>query len=169
MTTDKPRLLAFADLTLDPDSGAFTRAGYTGRLGRLECALLALLLRNPGRAVTREQIHQELWPGRTRHPDRLASLACLMRRKMDATEGQRLVHAAHSGYVLREPWPLAAPERPVALVHASAAAAVTPKAVLAAVDGCGLDIAEAAGLLGISVERCRSLLATGRAAEAGAR
>lgn len=41
----------------------------------------------------------------------------------------------------------------------------TPLAVVGAVDRCRLDIPEAAALLEISVDRCRSLLAEGRAQE----
>jgi hypothetical protein len=56
-------------------------------------------------------------------------------------------------------------------VHALTAAAADQRdpdlilAAVGAVDRCGLNIKQAAGLLGVSVERCRSLLAAGRRRE----
>jgi two-component system response regulator MprA len=54
--------LAFADLTLDPDSGVARRGGRDLELTRREAELLALLLRNARGVVTRE-LALEVWGG----------------------------------------------------------------------------------------------------------
>jgi two-component system, OmpR family, response regulator MprA len=56
-------LLAFADLTLDTATRAVHRGGRALALSERESALLALLLRNARRVVTREQAIAELWSG----------------------------------------------------------------------------------------------------------
>jgi two-component system response regulator MprA len=56
-------LLAFADLTLDPATRSAHRGGRAVSLSEREADLLALLLRNARRVVTREQAINELWQG----------------------------------------------------------------------------------------------------------
>jgi two-component system response regulator MprA len=56
-------LLAFGDLTLDPATRAAQRGGTTLSLSEREADLLALLLRNARRVVTREQAIAEIWQG----------------------------------------------------------------------------------------------------------
>ena len=55
--------LAFADLTLDPETGTARRAGRDLELTRREAELLALLLRNARGVVTRELALEEVWGG----------------------------------------------------------------------------------------------------------
>jgi len=55
--------LAFADLVLDAESGTARRGGRSMELTRREAALLALLLRNARRVVTRELALEEVWGG----------------------------------------------------------------------------------------------------------
>ena len=55
--------LAFADVTLDPESGTARRAGADLELTRREAELLALLLRNARGVVTRELALEEVWGG----------------------------------------------------------------------------------------------------------
>ncbi len=55
--------LAFADLTLDPGTGAARRDGRDLELTRREAELLALLLRNARGVVTRELALEEVWGG----------------------------------------------------------------------------------------------------------
>src|SRR3712207_5001987 len=55
--------LAFADLALDAESGTARRGGKTIELTRREAELLALLLRNARRVVTRELALEEVWGG----------------------------------------------------------------------------------------------------------
>jgi two-component system, OmpR family, response regulator MprA len=56
-------LLAFGDLTLDPATRAAQRGGTTLSLSEREADLLALLLRNARRVVTRDQAINEIWQG----------------------------------------------------------------------------------------------------------
>jgi two-component system response regulator MprA len=55
--------LAFADLTLEPETGSARRAGQDLELTRREAELLALLLRNARGVVTRELALEEVWGG----------------------------------------------------------------------------------------------------------
>ena len=56
-------VLAFADLTLDPSTRAGQRGGRALTLSEREVDLLALLLRNARRVVSREQAIAEIWQG----------------------------------------------------------------------------------------------------------
>ena len=56
-------VLTFADLTLDTSTRAAQRAGRPLTLSERESDLLALLLRNARRVVTREQAILEIWQG----------------------------------------------------------------------------------------------------------
>jgi two-component system response regulator MprA len=56
-------LLAFADLMLDPATRAVQRGGTALSLSEREADLLALLLRNARRVVSREQAVAEIWQG----------------------------------------------------------------------------------------------------------
>ena len=56
-------LLAFGDLTLDPATRVAQRGGRALTLSEREADLLALLLRNARRVVTREQAIAEIWEG----------------------------------------------------------------------------------------------------------
>jgi len=56
-------LLAFGDLTLDPATRVAQRGGRTLTLSEREADLLALLLRNARRVVTRGQAVAEIWDG----------------------------------------------------------------------------------------------------------
>jgi two-component system response regulator MprA len=56
-------LLAFADLTLDVESGVGRRAGRDLELTRREAELLELLLRNPRGVVTRDIALERVWGG----------------------------------------------------------------------------------------------------------
>ena len=55
--------LAFADLVLDPESATARRRGRSIGLTGREAELLALLLRNARRVVTRELALEEVWGG----------------------------------------------------------------------------------------------------------
>jgi len=55
--------LAFADLTLELETGTARRAGRDLELTRREAELLALLLRNARGVVTRELALEEVWGG----------------------------------------------------------------------------------------------------------
>jgi two-component system response regulator MprA len=55
--------LAYADLTLALEARTATRAGRAIELTGREAALLELLLRDPGRTVTRRRAIDEIWSG----------------------------------------------------------------------------------------------------------
>jgi DNA-binding winged helix-turn-helix (wHTH) protein len=56
------QIFRFGEFELDSDSSGLRRCGREVRLQPQPMKLLALLLRNPGAIVTREDIRAELWP-----------------------------------------------------------------------------------------------------------
>jgi two-component system response regulator MprA len=56
-------LLSYADLVLDVRTRTLTRAGRTIELTGREADVLELLLREPGRTVTRERALEQIWDG----------------------------------------------------------------------------------------------------------
>ncbi len=60
-----PQRIAFDNFEADLRSGELRKAGYRIRLQAQPFQLLALLLRNAGEVVTRDEIFKELWPGDT--------------------------------------------------------------------------------------------------------
>jgi two-component system response regulator MprA len=58
----RPRI-AYADLSLDSGARVATRGGRTIELTGRESALLELLIRAPGRTVTRERAIEQIWDG----------------------------------------------------------------------------------------------------------
>jgi len=60
-TADPGPILAYADLTLDAEARTATRGARAIELTGREAALLELLLRVPGRTVTRERALDEIW------------------------------------------------------------------------------------------------------------
>ncbi len=53
---------AFHDFEFDEDAGVLRRAGVVVRLQRQPCRVLAYLLAHPGRAISRAELVQHLWP-----------------------------------------------------------------------------------------------------------
>lgn len=105
MTATTERTLTFADLTLNPETGAFTRAGRPGSLTRTETALLAFLMRHPRQVLTRRQILREVWGFDFRpKSDSLDVFVVYLRRKTEAGGEVRLLQTVRgTGYTLREP------------------------------------------------------------------
>ena len=96
--------LAFADLTLDPVGCQVRRGDRELELTRTEYLLLELLLRNPGRVLTREVIFDRVW-GYDFGPRSKALDVYIgyLRRKTEAGGEPRLIHTVRGfGYVLRE-------------------------------------------------------------------
>ena len=97
--------LGFADLTLDPVGCQVRRGDRELELTRTEYLLLELLLRNPGRVLTREVIFDRVW-GYDFGPRSKALDVYIgyLRRKTEAGGEPRLIHTVRGvGYVLREP------------------------------------------------------------------
>ena len=59
------QLIRFERYQLEPRSGELRKEGRKVRLQAQPFQLLVLLLQNPGRVVTREDVRRELWPGDT--------------------------------------------------------------------------------------------------------
>jgi len=57
------RVLSYADVTLDVETRTATRAGRAIELTGREVQLLAMLIRDAGRTLTRERALQEIWSG----------------------------------------------------------------------------------------------------------
>jgi two-component system response regulator MprA len=75
--------LAFADLTLDADTGVARRNGRDLELTRREAELLALLLRNARGVVTRELALEDVWGGEGEAtPNAVDRYVAYLRRKL---------------------------------------------------------------------------------------
>src|SRR5215213_3183900 len=74
--------LAFADLTLDTESGTARRGGRRVALTRREAELLELLLRNARRVVTRELALEDVWGDGEAVPNVVDRYVAYLRRKL---------------------------------------------------------------------------------------
>jgi two-component system response regulator MprA len=91
-------LLSYADLVLDLDQRVATRPGRTIELTGREVALLELLLREPGRTVTRERAIDEIWD-RAAEANVVDRYVTRLRRKLGEPPLIRTMRG--SGFVLR--------------------------------------------------------------------
>ena len=96
-------LLALADLVADPASREVTRGGKPISLTPREYTLLELLMRNVGRAVTRNAILETVW-GFTSEvtPNSVEVFMRLLRLKIDTHE-PKLIHTIRGvGYIMKD-------------------------------------------------------------------
>ena len=91
-------LLSYADLVLDAERHAATRAGRAIELTGREVTLLELLLREAGRTVTRERAIDEIWGGAA-EPNVVDRYVTRLRRKLGDPPLIRTVRGA--GFALR--------------------------------------------------------------------
>jgi DNA-binding response OmpR family regulator len=91
-------MLAYADLTLDPAARLATRAGRQLELTGREAALLELLVREPGRLVTRERALREIWDDAA-EPNVVDRYVTRLRRKLGDPPLIRTLRG--TGFVLR--------------------------------------------------------------------
>jgi two-component system response regulator MprA len=91
-------LLSYADLVLDLPARTANRAGRTIELTGREAALLELMLREPGRTVTRERALDEIWDGAA-EPNVVDRYVTRLRRKLGDPPLIRTLRGA--GFVLR--------------------------------------------------------------------
>lgn len=100
----QPPCLEIGDLRLDPASRTVTQGGELVNLTPREYKLLELLMRNRGRAVSRDAILQSVWG--FDHDVSENNLEVFMRQlrlKVDARE-PKLIHTLRGfGYIMREP------------------------------------------------------------------
>ena len=100
----RPVCLQVADVLLDPASHSVTRAGEAVSLTPREYGLLELLMRNPGRAVSRDTILQSVWGFESDVSENTVEVFMRhLRLKVDTRE-PKLIHTVRGfGYMLREP------------------------------------------------------------------
>jgi two-component system, OmpR family, response regulator MprA len=100
----RPTCLQIADVRLDPASRQVTRGGEAVSLTPREYKLIELLMRNPGRAISRETILESVWGfGSDVTENTLEVFVRLLRVKVD-TRGPKLIHTIRGfGYMMREP------------------------------------------------------------------
>jgi two-component system response regulator MprA len=91
-------LLSYADLVLDTAERSATRGTTAITLTGRESALLALLLRDPGRTVTRQRAIDEIWGGAA-EPNVVDRYVTRLRRKLGEPPLIKTVRG--SGFVLR--------------------------------------------------------------------
>ena len=95
----QPRsILSYADLVLDTSARSATRAGRPIELTGRESDLLALLLREPGRVIRRDQAIEEIWDGGA-EPNVVDRYVTRLRRKLGEPGLIRTIRGA--GFALR--------------------------------------------------------------------
>ncbi len=97
--------LRVADLTLDPATRRVARGGRPVHLTAREYAILELLLRHPGQALTRDQIADRAWELGAEHASNVVDVFVRnLRRKIDDPYEDKLIHTVRGvGYTLRAP------------------------------------------------------------------
>ncbi|MEO8260976.1 MAG: response regulator transcription factor [Pseudolysinimonas sp.] len=98
--TDEP-VVSFGDVTVDLSAHVVQRAGATVRLTPTEWKLLEVLVRNPGRLVTRETLLTEVWgPQYTTDTGYLRLYLSQLRKKLEAEPSapRHLLTEAGMGY-----------------------------------------------------------------------
>ena len=100
----RPTCLEVADVKLDPSSRRVTRGGEVVSLTPREYKLLELLMRNPGRAISRDTILESVWGFDSEvNENTLEVFMRLLRMKVDTRE-PKLIHTIRGfGYMMREP------------------------------------------------------------------
>jgi two-component system OmpR family response regulator len=102
--TAEPTKLSAAELAMDLLTREVTRGGQKIELQSREFALLELLLRHPGRAVTKTMILEHLWDYSFDPQTNVVDvLVCRLRAKLDPEGAVKLLHTERGfGYVLRQ-------------------------------------------------------------------
>jgi len=96
--------LQVGDLMLDPATREVTRAGAVVSLTRTEFVLLEMLMRNPGRVITRTSMIDAAWGhARDVQSNTLDVFIRQLRTKIDLPRSHKLIHTIRGiGYALRE-------------------------------------------------------------------
>ncbi len=101
---DPQTMLRVADLSLDPATHEVRRSGATVSLSRTEFVMLELLMRNPGRVITRDRFIEAVW-GHERdvQSNTLDVFIRQLRAKIEPHCSPKLLHTIRGiGYTLRE-------------------------------------------------------------------
>lgn len=98
----RPLCLEIADIKLDPASHRVTRGGAVVTLTPREYRLLELLMRNPGRAISRDTILESVWGFDSGVNEN--TLEVFMRLLRGKIGEPKLIHTVRGfGYIMREP------------------------------------------------------------------
>jgi DNA-binding response OmpR family regulator len=98
----RPLCLEIADIKLDPASHRVTRGGVVVALTPREYRLLELLMRNPGRAISRDTILESVWGFESGVNEN--TLEVFMRLLRGKIGEPKLIHTVRGfGYIMREP------------------------------------------------------------------
>jgi len=101
---DPQTMLRVSDLALDPATHEVRRGGATVALSRTEFVMLELLMRNPGRVITRDRFIEAVW-GHERdvQSNTLDVFIRQLRTKVEPSGSPKLLHTVRGvGYTLRE-------------------------------------------------------------------
>jgi DNA-binding response OmpR family regulator len=100
----QPQVLRFADLEINLETRVATRAQKRIALSAREYDLLTVLLRNPNRVFSRDQLLDCVWGSeRFVGPGAVETYISYLRAKIDHGFGSRLIHTHRGvGYSLRE-------------------------------------------------------------------
>jgi DNA-binding response OmpR family regulator len=101
---DPQTLLRIGDLALDPATRDVKRAGTLIGLSRTEFVILEILMRNPGRVITRTRLIEAVW-GHERdvQSNTLDVFIRQLRTKIEPAGTSKLLHTVRGiGYTLRE-------------------------------------------------------------------
>jgi len=100
----RPIYLEISDVRLDPASHRVTRAGGEVSLTPREYRLLELLMRNPGRAISRDTILESVWGFDSEvNENTVEVFVRLLRVKVDQGEPKLIQTVRGFGYMMREP------------------------------------------------------------------
>ena len=104
--SDEQHTLRSGDVELDESRWTVHRAGTQVDLSPTEFRLLAYLMRNQGRVVTRAQLLENVWGWNAAGQSQIVeTYVSYLRRKLDV-HGPRLIHTRRGvGYMLRPPEP----------------------------------------------------------------
>jgi DNA-binding response OmpR family regulator len=97
-------VIRVGDLAVDTITRAVTRGDRSITLTQKEYALLEYLARNAGRAVTREQISEQVWKAELDPKTNIVDVYVnYLRKKLDTNGAPSLLHTVRgTGYVLKE-------------------------------------------------------------------
>ena len=100
----RPTCLRIADVRLDPASRRVTRGEEVLNLTPREYKLLELLMRNPGRAVSRDTILESVWGFDSEVNENTLEVFMRLLRVKVGTREPKLIHTIRGfGYMMREP------------------------------------------------------------------
>jgi two-component system response regulator MprA len=96
-------VLTYADVRLDQDTRQVTRGGRRIELRNKAFELLAYLLRNPGRILSRRELLEEVWGYDFLGDSNVIEVTVAhLRQQLEAAGAPRLIHTVRSaGYILR--------------------------------------------------------------------